>query len=332
MVSVFTPVVTRRLGLEGALGLALVLIGVGTGVRYVSSVSLLFGGTLLLGVGIALGNVLLPALVKRDFPDRSGPMTSLYSSAMGIAATAAAGVSVPLAVAIGWRGALAAWAVLAAIALAVWLPQLAHRQPPPQRGTALRALRDLGRSRLAWTVALFMGLQSLTFYVVLAWLPDLLQSRGMSAADAGWMLALSQAAGIAGSATFPIWAGRMRDQTPIIWFIIVVEGFSIGGLFLSGTGLIALWVTALGLVLGGSFGLSLLLLVLRADTPETAAALSGMAQSVGYLVAATGPPLFGWLYDLTGGWTVPLVSLLVVLALKLATGLRAARDEVCTTE
>ncbi|GAB5534591.1 MAG: MFS transporter [Rubricoccaceae bacterium] len=329
-VSVFTPVVTRRLGVEGALGLALILIGVGTGVRYVPSVSLLFGGTLLLGIGIALGNVLLPALVKRDFPHRSGSMTSLYSSVMGIAATTAAGISVPLASAIGWRGALAAWTVVAGIALVLWLPQMRHRHTRPQpRGTALDGLRTLGRSRLAWMVALFMGLQSLTFYVILAWLPDLLQSRGMSAADAGWMLALSQGAGIVGSATFPLWASRMRDQRPIIWFIVVIEGLSLGGLFLPGTDLVALSVTALGLVLGGSFGLTLLFLILRADTSETATALSGMAQSVGYLVAATGPPLFGWLYDLSGGWVIPLGSLLVVLVLKLIVGLPAASDEVC---
>lgn len=326
-VSAFTPIVTKRLGVEGALGLALVLIGVGTGVRYVPSVSLLFGGTLVLGIGIALGNVLLPALVKRDFPDRSGPMTSLYSSVMGVAATAAAGISVPVAMVIGWRGALAAWTVVAGIALLVWLPQLRRQSRASQRGTALDALRDLGRSRLAWAVAVFMGLQSLTFYVILAWLPDLLQSRGMDATDAGWMLALSQAAGIAGSATFPIWAGRMRDQRRIIWFIVIVEGLALGGLFLPSTDLIALWVTALGLVLGGSFGLSLLFLVVRADTPQTAAELSGMAQSIGYLIAAAGPPLFGWLYDLTSGWTIPLVSLLIVLALKLLVGLPAARDE-----
>ena len=114
--------------------------------------------------------------------------------------------------------------------------------------------------------------------------------------------------------------------------IVVVEGLALGGLFLPGTGLVALSVGALGLVLGGSFGLTLLLLILRADTSETATALSGMAQSVGYLVAATGPPLFGWLYDQTGDWTVPLASLLVVLALKLVVGLPAARDEVCRTE
>ena len=327
VVSAFTPVVTRRLGVEGALGLALGLIGGGVLVRAAPPVGLLFGGTVLLGVGIALGNVLLPALVKRDFADRSGPMTSLYSSAMGLGATLAAGVSVPLAAVVGWRGALGAWALLAGLALVVWLPQMHRRAIPRRRGTVLDALRDLGRSRLAWAVALFMGLQSLAFYVILAWLPDLLQSRGLSAAEAGWMLALSQAAGIVGSAVAPIWAGRMRDQRRIIWALAVLEAVALGGLLLPSGALAALWVSLLGLVLGGSFGLSLLFLAIRADTPETAAELSGMAQSVGYLVAAIGPALFGGLHDLTGGWTVPLLSLVVVLAAKVAVGLPAARDE-----
>ncbi|WP_412061759.1 MFS transporter [Rubrivirga sp. IMCC45206] len=326
VVSAFTPVVTRRLGVGGALGLALVLIGVGTGVRWVPSVALLFGGTALLGVGIALGNVLLPAIVKRDFAERSGPMTALYSSAMGLGAAAAAGVSVPLASALGWRGALGVWAVLAAAALAVWIPQVRRRVPTARRGTIVDSLRDLGRSRLAWAVALFMGLQSLAYYVLLAWLPDLLQSQGSGAAEAGWMLALSQAAGIAGSAVVPIWAGRRPDQRPIVWALAVAEAVALAGLMLPGGTWAALWVTIIGFVLGGSFGLSLLFLAIRADTPETAAELSGMAQSVGYLVAAVGPALFGGLHDLTGGWVVPILSLAVVLVAKVAAGLPAARD------
>lgn len=326
LLSAFTPVVTRRLGVEGALGLALVLIGAGTAVRAVPPGALLFGGTAILGVGIALGNVLLPALVKRDFAERSGPMTSLYSSAMGLGATVAAGVSVPLAGVVGWRGALAAWAGLAVLALVVWLPQLGRRALPRPRGTALDSLRDLGRSRLAWAVALFMGLQSLTFYVVLAWLPDLLQGRGLAPEAAGWMLALSQAAGIAGSAVVPLWAGRRPDQRRIIWWLAAVEALALGGLLLPSGALAGLWVSLLGFVLGGSFGLSLLFLAIRADTPETAAELSGMAQSVGYLVAAVGPFLFGALHDLTAGWTVPLLSLVAVLGLKVAAGLPAARD------
>ena len=326
VVSAFTPVVTRRLGIGGALGLGVVLIGVGTGVRAVPSTAVLFGGTLVLGVGIALGNVLLPAIVKRDFADRSGPMTALYSSAMGLGAAAAAGVSVPLAAAVGWRGALGAWALLAAVALVAWVPQLRRMRPARPRGTLLDSLRHLGRSRLAWAIALFMGLQSLAYYVLLAWLPDLLQSQGYAPAAAGWMLALNQAAGIAGSAGVPVWAGRRADQRRIVWALAVAEAVALAGLLLDGGALAAVWVAVLGFVLGGSFGLSLLFLAIRADTPETSAELSGMAQSVGYLVAAVGPPAFGALFDLTGGWTVPLLSLGAVLVAKVAAGLPAARD------
>lgn len=326
VVSAFTSVVTRRLGVEGALALALLLIGVGTAMRAVPPTALLFLGTAVLGVGIALGNVLLPALVKRDFAERSGSMTSLYSSAMGLGATVAAGLSVPLAVSVGWRGSLGAWALLAAVGLVVWVPQLRRRSLPRRRGTALDALRELGRSRLAWAVALYMGLQSLAFYVILAWLPDLLQSRGMDAGGAGWMLALSQIAGVAGSAVVPIWAGRLRDQRRIVWGLTAIEAVALGGLLMPGTALAGVWVALLGFVLGGSFGLSLLFLAIRADTPETAAELSGMAQSVGYLVAAVGPALFGALHDVTGGWTLPLLSLVVVLVAKVAVGLPSARD------
>jgi CP family cyanate transporter-like MFS transporter len=327
VVSALTPLVTRRIGIEGALGLALLLLGVGTAVRAAPSIGLLFGGTLLLGVGIALGNVLLPALVKRDFPERSGGMTSLYSSAMGIGATVAAGVAVPMATQFGWRASLGAWSVLAAVALLVWVPQLRRRSITLQRSSLIEALRDLGSSRLAWAIAIFMGLQSLTFYVMLAWLPDLLQSRGLDASEAGWMLALSQAFGIAGSAIVPIWAGRKPSQVHIIWWLCIVEGVALGGLLLPGSPLAAVWVSLLGFVLGGTFGLCLLFLAIRADSPETSAELSGMAQSVGYLVAALGPPLFGALHDVTVGWTIPLVSLLAVLVVKIAVGVIAARDE-----
>ncbi|MEP0546955.1 MAG: MFS transporter [Rhodothermales bacterium] len=324
-VSALTPLVTRRRGIEGALAVALALIGVGTVVRAVPSVALLFGGMALLGVGIALGNVLLPALVKRDFPERSGPMTSLYSSAMGVGATVAAGVAVPLAAVLGWRGSLGAWAVLALVALAAWLPQLRRRTPARTSRSVGASLRDLGRSPLAWQVALFMGLQSLTFYVVLAWLPDLLQSRGLGAAEAGWMLALSQATGVLGSAVVPLWAGRRADQRGIVWALALVEAVALAGLLAPGLDLAALWVGLLGFVLGGTFGLSLLFLVVRAADAETATALSGMAQSVGYLLAAVGPTLFGALHDLSGGWSVPLLSLVVVLGAKVVVGLGAGR-------
>jgi CP family cyanate transporter-like MFS transporter len=329
-VSMLAPGVTRRLGLGGALVLALSLILTGAGARPFGGVALLFAGTALLGVGIALGNVLMPALVKQHFAERSGPLTSLYSSAMGLGATIGAGVSVPLSRTIGWRAALAVWAIPAAIALLFWLPRArGAKRARREAATPAGALPSVARSPLAWQIALFMGFQSLTFYVVLAWLPDLLQSRGMDASAAGWLLALSQATGIAGSAIIPAFAARRSDQTAVVWLLGALESVSLLGLLLSGGGWPAgVWVGILGFVMGGTFSLALLFLVLRARDTPTSARLSGMAQSVGYLIAAAGPALIGWVRDATGTWTIPLLCLFGVLAAKMTSGFGAARQRV----
>ena len=325
-VSPLASVVSRRVGVERAVAMALVLLAAGTGLRAAESIVALYIGTGLMGVGVALGNVLLPVLAKRDFPAHTGPITSVYSSMMGLGTTAAAGLSVPLATVFGWRGALGIWVVPAAVALLVWLPQLSRPRPVRRvRRPGGVTLRVLGRSRLAWQVALYMGLQSLTFYVIIAWLPDLLQSRGLSEAVAGWMLALSQATGILGTALIPVWAGRLADQRRVIWTLAVLEAAGLGGLLLPSGMLVALWVSLLGFVLGGTFGLALTLLVLRAPDADSAGELSGMAQSVGYFVAAAGPPLFGYLYDSTAGLTVPLSLLGAVLVGKVLSGLPAGR-------
>lgn len=326
-VSFAASALSRRVGAEGAVGLALVLLITGTALRAVPSISALFIGTGLLGVGIALGNVLLPALAKRHFEDHSGPITSLYSSMMGVGATVAAGLSVPLAGVFGWRGALGIWVVPGLLALIAWLPQLSRRPARRARPGSI-TLGVLGRSRLAWQVALYMGLQSLTFYVLIAWLPDLLQSRGLNEAVAGWMLALSQATGVLGTAIIPVWAARLHDQRRIIWSLAALEAVGLGGLLLPGGALAALWVALLGFILGGTFGMALTLLVLRAPDAESAGELSGMAQSVGYLVAATGPAVFGYLHDLSAGWTIPLLFLGAVLVAKVFSGLPAGRQGV----
>lgn len=329
VVSTLTSLVTRRLGIEAALAAALLALGVGTLLRAAPSVALLFTGTLLLGIAIAFGNVLLPSLVKRDFPEKTGVMTSVYSSVMGVGATIAAGISVPLAddLGLGWRWTLGGWALLAVVALVVWLPQLKDRTLPLHAGSLGQALKDLGRSKLAWYVALFMGLQSLTFYVMLAWLPEILQSRGLDSEYAGWMLALSQGTGILGTLVIPTWAERLRDQRGIVSLLAILESVSLVGLLFPGTALAPLWVALIGFALGGTFGLALLFIVLRTTDTETATELSGMAQSIGYLLAAIGPALFGFLHDLARGWTVPLLFLIAVLLGKLLAGLGAGRHQ-----
>ncbi len=326
VISMFIPLVSGRIGIEKTLAVALTLLTLGSLLRVIPLKIALFGGTLLIGIAIASGNVLLPGLIKRDFPNKKGFMTGLYSAVLGLGATVAAGVSIPLAQQWGWRWALGTWTLPALLALFLWLPQLQFRTLPKNIRTFPQSLKHLGSSVIAWQVALFMGLQSLAFYVILAWLPEILQSRGMAPLQAGWMLSLSQGMGVLGTLILPVWAERLYSQTKMIWALTLMELVSLIGLILPSTSLAPLWVSLIGFSLGGSFGLALLFIVLRTSDTETATELSGVAQSIGYLLAATGPALFGLLYGVNHKWTIPLLMLIVVLTGKLFTGIGAAKD------
>lgn len=329
VVSTLTPLFTKRFGIGGTLLGAMVLLTLGIAIRFVGWIPALYLGTLLLGIAIAFGNVLLPSLTKRNFSEHSGFMTSMYSSVMALGAATAAGISVPLAqdFNLGWRGALLAWGVVSFAAIFMWMPQ-AKKLTKSASGRSFRAsMKKLGSSMLAWKVALFMGLQSMVFYIILAWLPVILQSRGYDASFAGWMLSLSQATGIIGSISVPYLAEKQKNQRGIVVVLVLLEVISLMGILLPDFGPIAIWVSLLGIVLGGTFGLALLFLVLRSKDTEGATELSGMAQSVGYLVAATGPMLFGSIFDLTGNWDYAIVSLFMIAAIKLYMGLGAGKAE-----
>ena len=330
LLSLFTPFFTRRLGVNGTLGLALVMLATGIAVRSAPGVIWLYGGTILLGIAIALANVLLPSLVKQDFPNRQGLLTSIYASLMGIGAALAAGISVPLAEFLpgGWRTSLGIWAVPAAIAAVLWLPVIQHQQHKRSRFHPLAGLKSLSHSPVAWQVALFMGLQSLVFYVVLAWLPEVLIERGMSASRAGWLLSLSQATGVLGTLVTPVYAEKMESQRSIVLGVVSLQLIGVLGLLLPGLELAWLWVGLLGFGAGCSFGLALLFIVLRAPDTRGTTQLSGMAQAVGYLLAAGGPALFGYLFELTSSWTLPLILLIVVTLAQLGFGIGAARPVV----
>lgn len=330
VLSTLTSLFSRRLGIEGTLALAMGLLSGGILLRVIPANWALFTGTILLGIGIAFGNVLLPSIVKRDFPNHSGIMTSVYSSMLGLGATLAAGISVPLAqnVGWGWRWSLGAWAAISILALIVWAPQLKNLTLPKYERSFTNSLKDLGGSKTAWQVAFFMGLQSLAFYVILAWLPEILQDRGLSASKAGWMLSLSQGMGVVGTILIPTWAENIEDQRGLVWLLVIFEIISLIGLMLPNGFLVGLWASLIGLALGGSFGLALLFIVMRSPDTETATELSGMAQSIGYLLAAVGPTLFGGIHDITQAWFIPLLFLIVIVGLKLIFGLGAAHPKV----
>ena len=329
LLSSVAPRLARRFGTERVLLASMLVLAAGIVLRSEGTVTALFLGTAVLGAAIALGNVLLPGLVKHGFPERAGLMTSVYVTAMAISAAIATGASFPIAgqAGIGWRGSLALWALLALVAAVAWFPKVRGPDAANASTGTYRRVTGLWRSPLAWQVTLFMGLQALAYYVTLTWLPEILQEEGgMSAAQAGWMLALAQVVVIPSMFLAPVLADRRPSQYGVVVAAVTLTGAGTLGLLVAAGTATALWVVLLGLGQGACFSLALTLFALRATDPEHAAALSGMAQSVGYLLAAVGPFLFGVLRDATHSWTVPLALLLAVVVSLLVTGLGAARD------
>ncbi|MEU2351068.1 MFS transporter [Modestobacter sp. NPDC049651] len=330
VVSPVAPVLARRFGIERALGAAVVVLGAATVVRSLPSQVALWTGTAFLGIAIAVLNVVLPSLVKRDYPHQVGQITGLYSSVQGAAAALASGFAVPIAGVTqhGWRLALGLWAGLAVIALAVFLPQLRRRSLPVGAAggpAAPAASRSPWGTALAWQVTLFMGMQSTVYYTLITWWPSVEQAHGTSATAAGWHLFGLQAAGLLANLATARLLPRLADQR-----LLALGGT---GLFVLGiAGQLALpdasllWIVLAGAGGGVCIVLALSLFGLRTHDHRQAAALSGMAQSVGYALAAAGPILLGALHDATGSWTAPLWVLLGVLAVQGTAGVLAGRN------
>jgi CP family cyanate transporter-like MFS transporter len=325
LIAPVAPPLARRLGTERALLTALALLIVGFLVRSSGPLAALFAGTVLLGSAIAIGNVLLPSLIKRDFAHRTGMMTGLYTMAIAGGGALSAGITVPVAQAAGldWRGALAGWALFALVALLCWLPHVRRAERPARVGG--QRVGGLWRDALAWQVTAYMGLQSLGYFAVTAWLPALLVDRGYDPVTAGYLLSLSTVAGIAGALVAPMLATRGRRQRGLAVGITAVAAVGFLGV-LAPIGVEPVAVILLGAAQSAALGLALVLVALRAPDAAHAAQLSGMAQTAGYVVAAAGPFAVGALRDLTGGWTVPLLLLVALLAVQGAAGVLAGRD------
>ncbi|MDX3907782.1 MAG: MFS transporter [Pigmentiphaga sp.] len=313
--SILAPVAGRRLGLERTLFLAMAGLSAGILMRSMPGIAPLFLGTLIGGIAIAVGNVMVPALVKREFPQRIAPLTGLYSVVMTLASGTAAGIAVPLADALpgGWRSSLACVLILTVPAAVVWLARARHAAASPiaEPGSP-GAPVNVWRSWLAWQVTLFTGIQAFNFYILVAWLPSMLHETGMSPTQAGWMVSLLQLAALLGNIATSTFSGRLRDQKGLGLTIslLCLIGFAGMALYPAWT---VVWICIGGAGLGGSLVLSLAYISLRAASTHQAASLSGMAQSLGYLIGAAGPVVCGVLRDATGSW-LPALWLMVTMA------------------
>lgn len=299
------PWLGRRFGTERTLLACLLMIVVGTLLRGTGSVPLLFAATAVAGIGIAISNVLLSALVKRDFAEQAALMMGLYTMAVCAGAAAGAGLTVPLEHALGgnWTAALAIWAAPAAAVALIWAPQALPRQPVPSE--SIHAVHGLWRDPLAWQVTGFMGLQSALAYAVMSWLAPILRERGLDAKTAGYVVSVAVITQLVTCLAVPTVAIKCRDQVGIAVGASVLTLVALMGcMFAPISGIWGIWgiwhwAVLLGIAQGGSFSLALTFIVLRSRDAHVAAQLSGMAQGVGYLIAACGPMLVG----LMRGWT-----------------------------
>ncbi|KAB8189447.1 MFS transporter [Nonomuraea phyllanthi] len=331
-VGAITPTMARRVGEHRLLLLALVVLGAGMLVRSVvgSAAVFLVSSAVALSGG-AVGNVLIPTLIKRHFPARTGIMTTVYTTALAAGTMLAAAATVPIERASGdWHIALGVWAALAAVAAIPWLALL-RSEPERETGGRDAGIRRLLRSRLAWMVAIYFGTQSLIAYVMFGWLATILTDGGFTTSQAGAVLGAFTALNIPVSILVPVVASRFRDQRPVVVGLVVFYAAGFLGLWLGPVDLALVWVVLVAVGMG-SFPLALMMLALRTRTPEATAGLSAFGQSAGYLISGAGPILVGVLRDVTGGWTVPYALLFAVLLAQLLTGLYAGRDRYLEDE
>jgi CP family cyanate transporter-like MFS transporter len=326
---IFAPLAPRlasRLAPERIIWYGLLALALGIGARVFLGVPGLFAGTVLVGGSIGVVMVLLPGIIKRDFPHRLGLMTGLYTMALCLGAALAAGMTVPIQhlAQNDWRAALAFWALPALLAAWIWWPQL--RQPARHGRFAAHLVRGMYSSPLAWQVTCFMGLQSALAYCVFGWLPTILIDRGMLPLDAGLVLSLSIGVQLLSALGGPWLATRGRDQRAVIVLMLCMTIVGLLGCLYAALGGVWWWAALLGLGQGGAFSIALTLIVLRAPNPQVTAALSGMAQGVGYLLAALGPLAVGILHDASHGWNSSALLFAALFAGALAAGLGAGRN------
>ncbi|SOE00242.1 MFS transporter [Blastococcus haudaquaticus] len=326
LLSPFAPALAARIGLHRAVLAGAVALALGIGLRSAGSVGL-FAGTVVLSGGIAIANVLLPAVARAEYGSRSAAVVGAVVGSMALSASLGAGLAQPLAVLAGSAmGGLALWVIPVGLAI-VALALLVRRRPPapappPASGRRTAILRD----RVGLAVMAFFGLQSLSFYALLTWLAAILEDdAGVGPVTAGTLVALAALVGAPLSLLVPPLAARRPSQ--VVWVVGAAVPIAAGilGLLLAPEAAPALWAVLYGLGTGASFPLAMTLVLLRSRDAAQTGRLSAASQSLGYLLAATGPLFVGLLHEVTGGWTASLLLLLVALAGQVAAGLVAGR-------
>jgi CP family cyanate transporter-like MFS transporter len=324
--AVLATKMARRIGEEMGLVVALMVLVAGTFIRLEPSVAPFFIGTVVAGVGIAFGNVLTPSIIKRYYAN-PGTMMGVFALVLTCGAALVAGLTVPLEHLFdSWELAIASWGLLGFVAILMWLPVVrgAHREAPSTDVAHVRLRGD----RVAWLLTGLFATQSMMFYSDLAWVPDILRASGSSDAHAGAMLSVALLMGGPGAFGASYLAGRTRDQRALAVALAASAAVGMAGLLVAATTATVVWMCFIGVGQGGLFSLSLALIVLRSTSNAQATSLSAMVQGAGSVLAAAGPFMLGFLHDLSGGWSVPLVAMLVLIGAMALFGLAAGRPRM----
>ncbi|MEU6598476.1 CynX/NimT family MFS transporter [Streptomyces flaveolus] len=338
---VTAPRLARRFGPAAVVCAGMAAITAGLVIRpYVGSTAGFLAASALALMGIAVSNVLMPVIVKRWFPDRVGSMTGLYSMALALGTSVAAAVTVPLTDALGggWQSGLAVWAALAAAAVLPWLPLVrdrgtaaAQRREPARGAAQQHAPLRITRSRTAWALAVFFGLQATAAYITMGWMPQIFRDAGVPAGTAGVLLAVTMVMGVPLAFVIPRVATRLSHQGPIVLVLGVCGLAGYAGLYLAPAAGAWAWALLLG-VSNCAFPLALTMVGMRAHSGPGVAQLSAFAQSTGYLISIPGPLLVGVLYQHSGGWGLPLALMAGLMVPQMVVGFLAGRDRTVEDE
>jgi CP family cyanate transporter-like MFS transporter len=339
---VAAPRLARRFGPGAVVCAGMAAIATGLAVRpFAGGTASFLAASALALMGIAVGNVLMPVIVKRYFPGRVGSMTGLYSMALALGTSVAAAATVPMTEALGgsWRVGLGVWAALAALAALPWIGPARDRDRQQARGAATSRAADSGdapapritRSPTAWALACFFGLQATGAYITMGWMPQIFRDAGIPAGTAGVLLAVTMVMGVPLAFVIPRLATRMKNQGPIAVGLGLsgLTGY-LGMLFAPAAGAWA-WALLLG-VSNCAFPLALTMIGMRARTGAGVVRLSAFAQSVGYLISVPGPLLVGVLYQHSGGWELPIGLMAALIVPQIAVGILAGRDRTVEDE
>lgn len=320
------PGFARRAGIERTLLYCLILLAAGTALRGMHGLAGLFLGSMIAGASIAVANVLLPALVKRDFAGHIALMTALYTVAFNGGAAISAAITLPILHGIGqgWPAGLSLWAAAPLLAALIYFP-IARHAGMTSTGSRPKAGGLLG-NRLAWQVTLFMGLQSSLAYCVSGWLAPILQWRGLDGTTAGWVTSVSVLLNVPGALTMPWLVGRFKDQRLLNIGITLLSGLPFLGILFAPVPTLWVWAVLQGLGQGGMFAIALTIIVLRSPDSTVAAQLSSMAQTGGYLIASLGPLMVGLLHGWTGSYAATAGLFIAITVGALINGWGAGRN------